>query len=245
LGVMGYYLTRHVFYGGKDVLFSPGTFFERGVITNVLFAYALALLFVAKRFQRKAVELGAVIIGAIAAFRIVFFDMLFSSPLIASHDVGQWLALNHLLLPFGLPIVWLWLGARLRPTVANVNLAPIAGAGSLVLAFVLVSLNVRQFYHGPMLNAGDTSDAEIYTYSFVWLIGGIALLFAGALRKDKLLRYASLALMVLTVGKVFLYDASALTGLWRVISFLGLGVSLLGLSWFYTRFVFVPAAREN
>jgi uncharacterized membrane protein len=34
--------------------------------------------------------------------------------------------------------------------------------------------------------------------------------------------------------------------LWRVVSFLGLGLSLLGLSWFYSRFVFVsekPAAE--
>ena len=40
------------------------------------------------------------------------------------------------------------------------------------------------------------------------------------------------------MAKVFLYDASALEGLFRVFSFLGLGLSLIGLSWFYTRFVF-------
>ncbi len=43
---------------------------------------------------------------------------------------------------------------------------------------------------------------------------------------------------ILTAGKVFLYDASQLTGLMRVLSFLGLGLSLLGIGWFYTRFVF-------
>ena len=47
------------------------------------------------------------------------------------------------------------------------------------------------------------------------------------------------------VAKVFLYDASALTGLLRVFSFFGLGLSLLSLSWFYTRFVFVPETRAN
>jgi uncharacterized membrane protein len=67
---------------------------------------------------------------------------------------------------------------------------------------------------------------------------GIALLFGATLRKDAIMRYASLAIMLLTVGKVFLYDASQLTGLWRVVSFLGLGLSLLGLSWFYSRFIF-------
>ena len=44
--------------------------------------------------------------------------------------------------------------------------------------------------------------------------------------------------MVLTVAKVFLYDAAALEGLLRVASFFGLGLSLMGLSWFYMRYVF-------
>ena len=44
--------------------------------------------------------------------------------------------------------------------------------------------------------------------------------------------------MLLAVGKVFLYDTAELEGLYRVFSFFGLGFSLLGLSYVYTRFVF-------
>jgi uncharacterized membrane protein len=62
------------------------------------------------------------------------------------------------------------------------------------------------------------------------------------LRRDHAIRIASLAIMILTAAKVFLYDASQLEGLMRVLSFLGLGLSLLGISWFYTRFVFHAAA---
>ena len=72
----------------------------------------------------------------------------------------------------------------------------------------------------------------------MWLLFGIALLFFGTLKKDKMVRVASLAVMVLSVRKAFLYDSSELEGLFRVFSFLGLGLSLLGLSWFYTSFVF-------
>ena len=35
----------------------------------------------------------------------------------------------------------------------------------------------------------------------------------------------------LTIAKVFLLDAAGLTGLTRVFSFLGLGLSLAGLAW--------------
>jgi uncharacterized membrane protein len=44
--------------------------------------------------------------------------------------------------------------------------------------------------------------------------------------------------MLLAVGKVFLYDTSTLSDLYRVLSFFGLGVALLLLAWLYQRFVF-------
>jgi uncharacterized membrane protein len=72
----------------------------------------------------------------------------------------------------------------------------------------------------------------------VWLLLGIGLLVSGTLKHDKTFRIASLVVMIFTVGKVFLYDASALSGFYRVFSFLVLGMILIGLSWFYTRFVF-------
>jgi uncharacterized membrane protein len=60
-----------------------------------------------------------------------------------------------------------------------------------------------------------------------------------------MLRFASLAVMLATVSKVFLIDAGNLTGLYRVFSFLGLGLSLLGLSYFYSRFVFGKPPPEE
>jgi len=107
----------------------------------------------------------------------------------------------------------------------------------LVMIFALVSLSVRQAFHGTYLNGNFNENAEIYTYSVAWLAFGIGLLYSGARQRSKALRIASLLVIIMTVGKVFLYDASELSGLYRVFSFFGLGLSLLGLSWFYTRFV--------
>ena len=42
---------------------------------------------------------------------------------------------------------------------------------------------------------------------------------------------------MLTVGKVFVYDLAQLTGLYRILSFLALGVSLIVVSLLYQRFV--------
>ena len=57
------------------------------------------------------------------------------------------------------------------------------------------------------------------------------------------LRLAALALVGLAAAKVFLVDMAGLDGLWRVLSFLGLGVSLIGLGAFYRRFLVGEAVR--
>jgi uncharacterized membrane protein len=107
----------------------------------------------------------------------------------------------------------------------------------LLFSFAFLSLNVRQIFHGAYLNGYETSNVEIYTYSAVWLLFAIAVLWLGIFRKNMTIRIASLVIMVLVIGKVFLYDASELSGLLRILSFFGLGLSLIGLSWFYTKFV--------
>ena len=64
-------------------------------------------------------------------------------------------------------------------------------------------------------------------------------------RRSQGLRWISLAFLVLTIGKVFLYDLGELKDLYRVASLLGLAVSLILVSLAYQRFVFRPVRREE
>ena len=47
------------------------------------------------------------------------------------------------------------------------------------------------------------------------------------------------------MGKVFFVDASELEGLYRVLSFLGLGVALIGIGFFYNKVVFTPRCARS
>lgn len=118
--------------------------------------------------------------------------------------------------------------------------APVAGIVALIQGFALLSYQVRHWFNfaDGRFPGAALSDAELYAYSIVWLVFGAALLLAGIARRSAVLRYASLAVLVLVVGKVFLVDMSGLTGLLRVFSFLGLGVALLALGFLYRRYVF-------
>jgi len=238
IGVMGYYLTRHAFHVDEDVLFVKAGFVERGVITNILFIYGLVCLWIGRNYLRKAVTLSGLFLCGVAIFRISYFDFISYNPLWSTQAVGELPIFNALLLTYGLPICWAWVAIKELPNAGKPEWNKYGYSFILLLAFTLLSLNVRQLFHGTYLNGHETTNAEIYTYSVIWLLFGIVLLLFGTLKKDKMVRIASLAIMIFTVGKVFLYDASELEGLFRVFSFFGLGLSLLGLSWFYTRFVF-------
>ena len=237
IGVMGYYLTRHAFHVDENVLFVKAGFLERGVITNILFVYGLTCLWIGRNYLRESVTLSGLVLCGVAVFRIGYFDFIASNPLWSSQSVGEVPILNVMLLTYGFPILWTWMATKELPHAGKAQWNQYGYGFVLLLAFTLLSLNVRQLFHGSYLNGHETTNAEIYTYSVVWLLFGIALLFFGTLKKNKMVRLASLVIMILTVGKVFLYDASELEGLFRVFSFFGLGLSLLGLSWFYTRFV--------
>jgi uncharacterized membrane protein len=63
--------------------------------------------------------------------------------------------------------------------------------------------------------------------SGLWAIVGLATLVIGLRRDERMLRLGSLALLLVTVAKVFLYDLAALTSLYRVGSFIALGLLLL------------------
>lgn len=238
IGVMGYYLTRHAFHMDENILFVKAGFIERGVITNILFIYGLSCIFGGRYFGRSAIFKSGIALCGVALFRIFYFELISYNPLWANQNVGASPLLNGLLLLYGLPIIWSYLAAKEMLKGGYNNMSKYLYVSMLVLAFTFVSLNVRQIFQGSLLNGLYTTNAETYTYSIAWLLLGIALLFIGALKKDQMVRIASLVLLIITAGKVFLYDASELTGLYRVFSFLGLGISLLGISWFYTRFVF-------
>ena len=87
--------------------------------------------------------------------------------------------------------------------------------------------------------------AQRLTVSIAWGLYALLLLGIGVARDSVGLRWISLAFLLITIGKVFLYDLGALTDLYRVASLVGLAVSLILVSLLYQRFVFRAAPGEG
>jgi uncharacterized membrane protein len=117
----------------------------------------------------------------------------------------------------------------------------VAAVTAVTLALLYLTLEVARFYQGQVIRPSGISDAEQYTYSAVWLIFGVALLVAGFLLRSQPVRYCSAAVVVITIAKVFLLDMAGLTGVFRALSFIGLGVVLVGIGLLYQRLLYRPA----
>ncbi len=69
-----------------------------------------------------------------------------------------------------------------------------------------------------------------------WALEGVVLLVAGFPLRERVLRLSGLCLLAACIVKVFAYDLRELEALPRIVSFVVLGVLLLGVSLIYTRF---------
>jgi uncharacterized membrane protein len=124
------------------------------------------------------------------------------------------------------------------------QIRPFLGAYAVVAGFAWITLQIRQIFHpGDMsLIFAPIEDAELWAWSGAWLAYGTALMVLGIRTSDRLLRLTALGVVGLVCAKVFLVDMANLTGLWRVLSFLGLGLALIGLGAIHRRYV-LPTQR--
>jgi hypothetical protein len=82
---------------------------------------------------------------------------------------------------------------------------------------------------------GSVTQTPQLALSAFWAALGFGSLVAGLVRDLKPLRLAGLALLGLAIGKVCVVDLSALQSIWRVGSFLALGLLLLAAAFAYQR----------
>jgi uncharacterized membrane protein len=211
---------------------------EWGTYTVAWLLLGLALLAAGRRLSLERAEQGGALIMMAGFLGAVAGSGFLGNPLWQHEAVGATPVFNFLLWIYGVPALLAALAGRLLRRRGEDRLAAFCGVGALVLLFLLVTLEVTQAFHGTYLDDEPATAAEKYAYSAAWLLFGTGLLVAGIARRGRFLRYASLAVMSLTVGKVFLFDTAHLTDLYRVLSFLGLGLSLLLLAFLYQRFVF-------
>ncbi len=113
----------------------------------------------------------------------------------------------------------------------------IAATSSVAFNLVTIAAVVQEISTFWRSTAGD-SDASLrkaLVISAFLMVYGAAVLAMGFGRRSAFVRWQGLALLVFTIGKTFVFDTRSLSEGYRVVSFLALGVLLMGVSFAYQR----------
>jgi uncharacterized membrane protein len=226
-------LVRHAMNGGVLNSSLP-TLGEQAIYTLLAVGASATLMALDLRRPSIIFRTGSMAVGYISMASVLIAHYGALNPYVTGELTGSIPVFNLLFLAYLLPglaygATALFARGR-RPQHYVIALALTAAS----LLFAYVTLSVRRIFHGESIaDWKGFLQSELYTYSVVWLLLGVALLVLGYRLRSKSIRIASAVLVLIAVLKVFLVDMSNLEGLFRVLSFIGLGVALIGIGRFY------------
>jgi uncharacterized membrane protein len=199
--------------------YSPQQFGE-----TLAFAGATFLLFAAVpyvvRGRDESVRLWLPALTAVSAFTAV---LLLFQGLVHGGGARAWAELLLAAVYYAL--------AAIPPPEPHDPLATVHGVAANGLLLAGVSFAIHTYWR----DAPGSGFAAQISYSAWFMALGAALLALGFLRSRAPLRWQGLVLVSLAAGKVFLVDMARLEQGYRVLSFLGLGLLLLAISFVYQR----------
>ena len=227
--------TSYQLVGHYPQLFSL-SFYEQVLLSCNLLALGCVYLYRAQSAGQlgKLYRTAGLILSALAGLLLIN-TTLDDNPLLMRLYVGETPIFNWVLLIWFIPsLLALWLASLVKSL--NAKLSQITLGVSGLLALLAINTLIRQYWQGGFIYLDKaTSDAELYSYSVIWLLLGALVVIAGHLKQQRLLQNVGLGILGAVIVKVFLIDMANLTGLLKALSFIGLGLSLVGLSWLFQK----------
>jgi uncharacterized membrane protein len=229
---------RHALYAGNP-LAEDFSLLEAGLLATEGLVFAILLTRLDLRRADPVYRWGSLIFKVLSFGLCAVGLLVIENPLLTDDTITGGTIFNSLILAYLLPSI---LAAGLAYVEWNARPRYYAIASAtlcLLLQWAYVALEIRRIFQGP--NVGifwkDPTQGEQWSYSVALLAIGIALLGLGIVRDSRFARIASAVYLVFAVLKVFIIDLSNLEGVMRALSFIGLGLVLIGIGLVYQRFL--------
>lgn len=125
----------------------------------------------------------------------------------------------------------------------------------VLVIFVLLTSETRDYFEegiaalagqdGPAIaDRSRLANLQQLSLSGAWLLYSAVLMCLGIWRRFRGMRFVAIGLFGITILKIFVYDLSFLETLYRIFSFIALGVILLAVSYAYQKYKDVIVAKE-
>jgi hypothetical protein len=225
----------------------PSGLWPAGLLTVQL----LALGFLSRLVRSPAFTVAVPLAGLTVLARTLFTDDTMAR--VAADVLGNVYLLMRVLACIALAIAGNCLAGSGASRYAHQIGRMVAGAAGVVLLFVLSQAWTR--YHNVPLReargagrsglAGEIRWKTQVGLSVLWTLYAAATLAWGFIRRSTPMRYAALGLFGLVIVKVFIVDLASVKTLYRMLSFLILGVVLLLVGLLYQKASRRPAAPES
>ena len=232
---------RLAWQGGALMLFVSLIFplqFEREWITLGWALEGLGLLWLFHRVPHRGLRLVGAVMLCAAFVRLALNPAVFEYHKRSARRISNWY-----LYAYGVTSFCLLAGAQIfgtpRATSAERAAPPLLGSLGAILIFLLLNIEIADYFSvGPTLTFSFSGNfARDMTYSIAWALFALALILVGMRIKQRAARYAGVALLGITLAKLFLHDLSDLGELYRIGAFVGVALILIAASFVYQRFL--------
>jgi uncharacterized membrane protein len=103
------------------------------------------------------------------------------------------------------------------------------------LAVVLLSFESFLYFEATIADPDQARWVAQMALSIVWAVCAVAGVAAGFMRRERGVRLAGLALFAITAAKLLIVDTASVAGGYRIVSFMVVGLLMIGASYLYHR----------
>ena len=242
-------LNQLALFGGVALLFITLVFpiqFDRQWLTLGWALEGAALCWLFHRVPHPGLRVVGVVLLCTAFARLAL-----NPAVLEYHARSDTALLNWYLYSYGVVTACLFTGAWLlappRERVLGVNTPPLLNTLGTVLAFLLVNIEIADFFSAPgqrvLTFQFEANFARDMSYTIAWALFALVLLLMSIWQNTRAGRYAALALLGVALLKLFFHDLARLDALYRIGALFAVAVIAIIASFAYQRFL--PANEKS
>ncbi|MCU1256039.1 MAG: rane protein [Candidatus Angelobacter sp.] len=206
------------------------------------------LLFVGVKSEAHFLRIFAGCTLTLGVFRLLFFDNFHTETLVFNARFATFLVAIAIMA--GIVAAGERYGSE-----REMPFVKLAGIALNLLALIALTREANDYFSRQIVELyhqrnmyGAVRQLEIakdFSFSAIWIVYGAGLMVAGFWKRSAFIRWQAMVLLAVTIGKVFLYDSRELQQIYRILSFIALGVMLMAISYAYHRDWFKLSPRKS